>query len=194
MKQVYQGLKPTLKMVAREPQLEEPEEDDWEDDEDAFSIESIVYDHKMLSTLHRPWDQMTVISVWDMQRPLRIKLFLVGTVAVCLPHRSVSPHPHYFRQYSDPFSIATRTSFIIAVRILFPSPPALLSSLQCASFPHSHPHSFRQSIAHPFPLATHTTLATRTTFIITVRILSISTRTTFVIYSALPFPLWIARV
>lgn len=80
MKQVYMGEKPSLNIVERVPPLPEPNEDDWEDDEDATAIHSIVYDHKLISIEHRPWDQMQVMSVWDMPHPLQVKVLGVDGI------------------------------------------------------------------------------------------------------------------
>lgn len=75
MKGVYLGEKPLLKLIPREPPSLEPDEDEWDDDEEqATSVGTIVYDHKLLEEKSLPWDQMTVASVWDMSRLLRVKI------------------------------------------------------------------------------------------------------------------------
>ncbi len=76
MKGVYQGEKPLLKLIPRPPPTPEPDEDEWGDDEDdvTSSVGTVLYSHKQLEERSLPWDQMTVISVWDMTQLLRVKV------------------------------------------------------------------------------------------------------------------------
>lgn len=81
MKSVYMGQKPLLKMAERVPEPPEPDEDEWDEEEgDASVVETIRYDHDALTSHTLSWDQMTVFSIWDMQKMLRIKLLGVDSV------------------------------------------------------------------------------------------------------------------
>ena len=73
MKGVYQGEKPLLKLIERQPVASEPDEDEWDPTEDPI-VGTIVYSHASLSGKVLPWDQMTVISIWDVTRLLRVRI------------------------------------------------------------------------------------------------------------------------